>query len=180
MVMEFFLKKDLSEIQNVNESLVTEFLTEIAPNISAEVTTIFDDTSNVKEFVDKYNLDKNLLKNILKERRHNFDWLLYQLYNEHLNSHIEPHDFQSTTKSIQHSSEERADQETMVKFKTPEPVEVGEYFDTTISLEKWEKTLKDAKKEGADQIYVRVNRLGKYELHLERNVREVRTETVDD
>ena len=55
------------------------FLTKIAPEILSEVATIFDDVHNVKEFVDKYNLDKDLLKNLLEERRHNIDSLLYRL-----------------------------------------------------------------------------------------------------
>ena len=34
---------------------------------------------NVKEFVDRYNFDKDLLKNILQERRQNIDSLIDRL-----------------------------------------------------------------------------------------------------
>ena len=81
-LMDFFLERNLSKIESddtTDVSLVTEFLTEIAPEISAEVATIFDDMHNVKEFVDRYNLDKGLLKNILQERRQNIDSLMNQL-----------------------------------------------------------------------------------------------------
>ena len=82
-LMDFFLERNLSKIESdattTGVSLVTEFLTEIAPEISAEVATIFDGTYNVKEFVDRYNLDKGLLKNILQERRQNIDSLINQL-----------------------------------------------------------------------------------------------------
>ena len=80
--MDFFLERNLSKIESddtTGVSLVTEFLTEIAPEISAEVATIFDGTYNVKEFVDRYNLDKGLLKYILQERRQNIDSLINQL-----------------------------------------------------------------------------------------------------
>lgn len=61
---------------NVNTGKLTG---ELLLHIATEINTIFDDTRTLKEFVEKYNLDKEALRNKLEERKRNIESLIEQL-----------------------------------------------------------------------------------------------------
>jgi hypothetical protein len=95
-----------------------------------------DDVHTVEEFVDKYNLDKDLLKNLLEERRHNIDSLLSRLDKVKSQSVMEgPYEIRPV------GSQQEKRPEWGVRLVGQEPIEVHLGIKETIKIA--QKALKD-------------------------------------